>query len=98
MPLSVCPADRFGRTERKTETSAPASLSSLASVSVERVSPACLPQPRFRAVEAATPVLPYWDYCPSGSPLLLQLRVHIQPLRSTVITRFPATMGCPTPA
>src|SRR5438093_7063406 len=38
------------------------------------------------------------DSHPSGSFLLLQLHVHIQPLRSTVITRFPATMGCPTPA
>src|SRR5438093_9781573 len=38
------------------------------------------------------------DSHPSGSFLLLQLLVHIQPLRSTVVTRFPATMGCPTPA
>jgi cytochrome P450 len=31
-------------------------------------------------------------------PFLLQLLCLPQPLRSTVITRFPATMGCPTPA
>ena len=41
MPLPACPADRFGHTEHRTETSAPASPSDLASVSVERVSPAC---------------------------------------------------------
>jgi len=48
--------------------------------------------------EVAIPVSPLWDFRPSGFPLLLQLLVYIQPLRSTVITRFPATMGCPTPA
>jgi len=82
----------------KTETSALASLSSSASVLAERVSPACPPLAPFPAPEASIPVRPYWDACPSGSLLLLQLHVHIQPLRSTVITRFPATMGCPTPA
>src|SRR6266566_7949532 len=98
MPFPVCRADRFGRTIHKTETSAPASLSSSASVSAERVSPAYPPLAPFPAPEASIPVLPYWDVRPSGSPFLLQLHVHIQPLRSTVITRFPATMGCPTPA
>src|SRR6266850_8240540 len=98
MPFPVCRADRFGHTTHKTETSALASLSSSASVLAERVSPACPLLVPFPAPEVSIPVLPYWDVRPSGSLLLLQLHVHIQPLRSTVITRFPATMGCPTPA
>src|SRR6266850_2731320 len=98
MPFPVCRADRFGHTTHKTETSALASLSSSASVLAERVSPACPLLVPFPAPEASIPVLPYRDVRPSGSLLLLQLHVHIQPLRSTVITRFPATMGCPTPA
>ena len=40
MPLPVCPADRSGRTARKTGTSVPASPSDAASVSAKRVSPA----------------------------------------------------------
>src|SRR5262245_34125429 len=98
MPFPVCHAERFGRTTHRTETLAPASPSNLASVSVERVSPAYPLQVRFPVPVAATPVVPYWDFHPSGSFLLLQLHVHILPLRSTVVTRFPATMGCPTPA
>ena len=35
---------------------------------------------------------------PSGTLNILQTRVHVQPLGSTVITRFFATMDCPTPA
>ena len=44
------------------------------------------------APSVAIPGVPYQDFHPSGSFLLLQLRVHIQPLRSTVVTRFFATM------
>jgi len=39
MPLPLCPADRSGRTARKTGTSVPASPSDAASVSAKRVSP-----------------------------------------------------------
>jgi hypothetical protein len=49
MPFPVCRAERFGHTARRTETSAPASPSNLASVSVERVSPGCPLQVRFLA-------------------------------------------------
>src|SRR5438093_2484119 len=79
MPFPVCLADRFGRTTHKTETSALASLSSSASVSAERVSPACPPLAPFPAPEASIPVLPYWDVCPSGSLLLLQLLFTFSP-------------------
>ena len=82
-------AHTFGRAVRTLT----ASGSNLASVSVERVSPAYPLQARFPVPVAATPVVPYWDFHPSGSFLLLQLHVHILPLRSTVVTRFPATMG-----
>src|SRR6185295_1691586 len=98
MPLPACLAGRFGHTVHRTETSALASLSDLASVSVEKVSPALPPLLRLPVPEVANPVLPLWDVGPSGLLLLLQLHAYIQPLRSTVITRFPATMGRPTPA
>ena len=49
MPFPACRAERFGHTTHKTETSALASLSDLASVSVERVSPASPLLARFPA-------------------------------------------------
>src|SRR5216117_1649585 len=57
MPFPACRAERSGHTKRKTETSVPASPSDLASVSVERVSPACPLQARFPAPVAAIPVV-----------------------------------------
>src|SRR5437867_4677325 len=75
----------------------PSCRSDSASVSVERVSPTSLLRARSPAPPAAMPFLPSWDCHPIGTLLLLQLHVHVQPLRSTVATRFPATMGCPTP-
>src|SRR3974390_1869631 len=92
------PAGRSGHTPCKTETSVPALPSSLASASVERVSPASPLPALFPLPSVAIPVPPSWDFHPIGSSLLLQLHVYIQPLRSTVVTRFFATMGCPTPA
>src|SRR5437667_11252703 len=98
MPFPACRAERSGHTKRKTETSVPASPSDLASVSFERVSPACPLPARFPAPVAAIPVVPQWDSHPRGSSLPLQLLLDLQPLRSTVVTRFPPTVGCPTPA
>ena len=51
MPFPARRADRSGHTERRTETSALASPSRLASVSVERVSPACPLPARFRCLQ-----------------------------------------------
>ena len=54
----------------------------------------CLRREKFTGITGSSVV----GITPNGPHGLLQQHVSVQPLRSTVITRFPATMGCPTPA